>query len=79
MLYKLILVDDERKIRETLSRIIDWKSLGFEIAGTFESAERAIRYIDNHIVDCVLSDIRMTICPAWTWRNTYLKTNHISK
>lgn len=60
MLYKLILVDDERKIRETLSRIIDWKSLGFEIAGTFESAERAIRYIDNHIVDCVLSDIRMT-------------------
>ena len=34
---KLIIADDERIIRESISRIIDWSSLGIELIGVCQA------------------------------------------
>jgi len=60
VLYNLIIVDDEKKIRELLCKVIDWESLGFRIAGTFSDGDEAIGHIKQNEVHCVLSDIKMS-------------------
>lgn len=60
MLYKIIFVDDEKVIRESLTQIFDWQSLGFEVAGTFKDGKEVISYINENPVDVILSDIKMT-------------------
>ena len=59
MLYRLIIVDDEPIISESLKKIFNWNEMGFEIAGTFDDGESVIKYIEENDVDVVLSDIRM--------------------
>ncbi len=59
-MYKLIIADDELKIRTLLSEIVDWNGLGFEITGLFSDGKEVIDYIKNNPVDCILCDIRMT-------------------
>ena len=58
-MYSLIIIDDERKIRETLAKIIDWNSIGFEVSEIFSNATDALEYIESNPVDCVLADINM--------------------
>lgn len=60
MPYKIIIVDDESIIREGLSNFIDWKSIGFEVVGLFEDGKDAIAYIDDQLVDVVVTDIKMS-------------------
>ncbi len=60
MLYKLIIVDDERIIREGLRTIVNWHDLGFEVVGVFADGQEAIDYITSTPVDAVLTDIKMT-------------------
>jgi two-component system response regulator YesN len=60
MAYKMIIVDDERIIREGLLSIIDWNSLGFEIVNIFTDGREAIEYISSETVDVILTDIKMT-------------------
>ena len=38
---KLIIADDERIIRESISRIIDWSSLGIELIGVCQDGAEA--------------------------------------
>lgn len=59
-MYQLIIADDETKIRTLLSQIIDWKSIGFEIAAVCSDGSEVIEYINHHHIDCILCDIRMT-------------------
>ena len=58
-MYKLIIVDDEKNIREGLVNCYPWKTLGFEISASFSDGKSALDYIDRCCVDVVLSDIRM--------------------
>ena len=58
-MYKLIIVDDEKIIREGLAQAINWQELGFEITGTFSEGEEVIEYLDSMPVDVVLTDIIM--------------------
>ncbi len=60
MLYELIIIDDEPVIRECLVEMFDWEEMGFHIAGTFPDGRDALAYIDEHPVDLIISDIRMT-------------------
>ncbi|AJY74263.1 response regulator [Paenibacillus beijingensis] len=59
-MYKLLIVDDEEEIREGLADMIDWSSLGFLVAGTFQDGKDAIYYLQEHEVDAILTDIKMT-------------------
>ena len=58
-MYKLVIADDEKKILTLLSSIVNWKSIGFEIVGTFTDGREVIEYIKHNHVDCIISDICM--------------------
>lgn len=58
-MYQLIIVDDEAVIRKGLRDYIDWKSMGFRVADTFEDGKEALEYLDSHKVDVVVTDIEM--------------------
>lgn len=58
--YRIIIVDDDEEVRNGLAEIVDWKRCGFQVAAVLKDGEEAIRYLEDHQVDVVLSDIRMT-------------------
>jgi two-component system, response regulator YesN len=55
----LIIVDDERIIREGLRDMVDWHRLGFHVLACFEDGKDALDYLAKHAVDAVLTDIKM--------------------
>lgn len=57
--YKVILVDDEPIILRSLQAAIGWEELGLEVAGTARNGEAALKLIEAHAPDIVISDIRM--------------------
>ncbi|WP_165822560.1 response regulator transcription factor [Paenibacillus montanisoli] len=56
---KLMVVDDERWIREGLKQTIDWGSYGIQFIGDAEDGCEALKLIEAHLPDIVISDIRM--------------------
>ena len=56
---KLIVADDERMIRESISSLIDWNSLGIELTGTCRDGIEAYHMILDESPDIVMTDIRM--------------------
>ena len=56
---KLIIADDERVIRETISRLIDWESIGVEVVGLCKNGIEAYNMILDESPDIVMTDIRM--------------------
>ena len=56
---KLIIADDERIIRETISHLIDWNSIGIELAGVCKDGIEAYNMILDESPDIVLTDIKM--------------------
>lgn len=58
-MYKLIIADDEKSIREGMSRGIPWEEWGFTVAGTASDGLEVLEMIAKDKPDVVLSDIRM--------------------
>ncbi|MCI8454352.1 MAG: response regulator [Lachnospiraceae bacterium] len=58
-LYRIILVDDEAEVRESIIRKIDWALVGFQVVGDAENGEEALEKIEVLEPDVVLTDIRM--------------------
>lgn len=58
-MYKLLVVDDEYYIRDCVTTIIDWNSIGIEIAGTAIDGEDARQKVELLCPDIVITDIRM--------------------
>ncbi len=56
---KVMLVDDKQVIIDGLEQLIDWKSLGYEIAAKTVSVYDAIELAKNQDIDLILTDIRM--------------------
>ena len=56
---KLLIVDDERTIRNGLMRHMDWESLGIDMVQSAESAQEALSVCEMFRPNIVLSDIRM--------------------
>lgn len=56
---KLIIADDERAIRETISRLIDWKKYEIELVGLCKNGLEAYDMILDESPDIVLTDIKM--------------------
>jgi len=59
-MYKLLIVDDEEIIRDSLSTFIKWDKLGFEVVRCLSDGRDAIAYLSNNQVDVILCDIKMT-------------------
>jgi len=58
-MYKVMIVDDERIIRETIYKLVDWKSLEAEVVGVCKDGIEALDTILDESPDIVLTDIKM--------------------
>ena len=58
-LFKLIIADDDVRIREGLSRVVDWGALGFRLAGCYGDGQQVLEHLERDHVDVVLTDIKM--------------------
>ena len=58
---RLMIVDDEQIIREALSQMIDYESLGYELIATAKNGMEAYDIICDEYPDVVITDIRMPI------------------
>ena len=56
---KVMIVDDEPKIREGLKMIVPWESLGFSVAGTASNGHEALELYDEIKPELIVADIRM--------------------
>lgn len=59
-LHRLLIVDDDKGVREGLTRIVDWEGCGFQVIAALKDGEEAIEFIKSHQVEAVLTDIMMT-------------------
>ncbi|MGE5614299.1 MAG: response regulator [Bacillota bacterium] len=58
---KVLIVDDEKLIRQDLKSMIDWAANGFEIVGDVGNGLQAINTINSKNVDIVITDIYMPV------------------
>lgn len=58
-MYRVFLIDDEPWAMVSLEHLIDWQSLGFEIAGKIDNARTAWEQIQREKPDVIITDIRM--------------------
>lgn len=56
---KMLIADDERVIRETISHLIDWNALGIQVTGLCRNGLEAYDMILDEVPDIVLTDINM--------------------
>ncbi|MGP8311665.1 response regulator [Enterocloster aldenensis] len=60
-MYRILIVDDEKKLRDGIATLYDWNHLGFQVEACLENGKLAIDYLLHHPVDVVLCDIRMPV------------------
>ena len=60
-MFKVLLADDEPLVLIGIQGMIDWGSLGWEVAGTARNGNEALRLIGEVQPDLVLCDIRMPV------------------
>lgn len=59
-MYRVIVVDDEEKIREGIVNLFPWESIGFQIIENFSNGKDALEWLkQENKVDVVMTDIRM--------------------
>lgn len=58
-MYKVLIVDDERWVAESIFQCIEWEKNAFEVIGIADSGQKAYHRIINDQPDIVLVDIRM--------------------
>jgi len=58
-MWKVLLVEDETFVRESVKEIIRWEEMGFKLTGEASNGEEALAMIRQEPPDLVLSDIVM--------------------
>jgi len=58
-MYKIIIVDDEKNIRDRLAHFFPWGEVGFEVVGTAENGVHALELIKQECPHAVLTDVLM--------------------
>lgn len=59
MIIRILIVDDEAPIRDYIRHCVEKADMGFEVIDAVNSGHNALRVLNNHQVDLVLSDITM--------------------
>ena len=60
-MYKLLIVDDEKQVREGLKRLLPWQDYGITIIGEAINGREALEIIKAQRPDIVLLDIQMPV------------------
>lgn len=58
-MYKVMIIDDEKALRNLLKKIVPWEELGLVVVGEAASGSEAIHIMDDIQPELVLVDIRM--------------------
>ena len=58
-MYSVLIVDDERFMREGIRRMLPWEELKIDHVETAESGKKALLKMQDHMPDLVLTDIEM--------------------
>lgn len=59
LMIKVLIVDDEPKLREGLRIFIDWESYGYHVVDTAANGYDALSKYEEHHPDVIIADIRM--------------------
>lgn len=62
-MYNVIVVDDEKNIREGITELIEWEKLGCKVCASMQNGAQVLKYLaeeKNH-VDIIITDIKMPI------------------
>ena len=59
MLHKLLIIDDERKTREGLKKVINWNKYNIIQIATAEDGVEALELFNSFSPDIILCDVRM--------------------
>lgn len=58
-MYSILIVDDEHFMRNGIARVLPWEKLGIDHVDTAESGTRALKKMESHMPDIVITDIEM--------------------
>lgn len=58
---KVMIVDDERNIRDGIMCLIDWAGLGCNVETACANGSIAYEYLQSHPIDIVVTDIKMPV------------------
>lgn len=58
-MYTLVIADDEEELRKAIVKMVDWKSIGFEVVGQAENGIEALELVERLEPDLLLTDIKM--------------------
>lgn len=58
---QLLIVDDNNRELNGISKILDWEKYDIEVAGLCKNGKQALEFIENNNVDIVLADAEMPI------------------
>lgn len=58
-MYKVLVVDDEPAAVQYVEKLIELKCKDFEVCGTAQSGTEAVRWMEDHIADLIVSDVMM--------------------
>lgn len=70
---KVLLVEDELLARSGMKAIIDWEENGFHLVADVSHGQEALKVLQQHPVDIVLTDIRMPVMDGLTLIETIRK------
>jgi two-component system, response regulator YesN len=59
MTYKLLIVEDEWVISDSLSSMPEWQERNIDVVGTARTGIEALQWLDRMAVDLMITDIRM--------------------
>jgi len=60
-MYKVLLVDDEKIARDSISNLINWEAHQFEFIGASKNAFEALEQIRLHKPEIIITDIKMPV------------------
>lgn len=58
-MYQLLIVDDEHLVVDSLAETIIWEEIGIEQVYRAYSGKEALQVINTHVIDIIITDIRM--------------------
>jgi two-component system response regulator YesN len=58
-LMKVLIADDEIKVCQLITHLVDWQALGLEVTGVVNDGRAAYQFICDNKPDIVITDIRM--------------------
>lgn len=79
VVYTLMIVDDETKIRKGLRSFFPWQAIGFNVVSEAANGIQALEYLENHQVDVVLTDIVMPKMTGIDLAQALHKRKHLAK